>query len=105
MSNLERLKEFYKPKETINVIEQARMVSTALGVDGSYAGRIKELAEYLGISQSQTSKLNNIINRLLPEVIEYFEQSDYQVSMAYNVGQLNPMAQLSWLEDMKIAEG
>jgi len=106
MKDLERLKEFYAPpKKRIDIVEQARIIAEALEIDGEYVGRKVELAEYLGISPNKLYKLSIVHRDLIQETKEWLKQSPYQMSTAYYVSQLPPMAQLEWLENAKIAEG
>jgi len=91
LTELEHLRKVLNPVETIPAVEQCRIVAEALA--NETVGNGPDIAEYLGVSKSQVSKMVCSHNDLIPELKDWFRDTAVGVSTLYMVSRMTPEAQ------------
>ncbi len=86
----------------MNIIEQARIVSTALDEEGSFYNNTEGLAQYLEISKSKVYQLNRVWVDMIPEVKEWFRGTEFQCRKAYDTAVLTEGEQREFLRGMNV---
>ena len=101
---IELLKKTIHPEKQMDIITQSEIVHEALAWGGDFENDVPSLAVYLEISESKVKMMRAIIDKMLPELKDWFRNSTYQCRTAYDKAVLPEEAQRVWLHGMYILE-
>ena len=101
---LEHLKKTLHPAEKLNIITQCEIIAEAMAPGGLYEENREGLAIFLEISPSLVYQMNRIYHVMIPELKEYFRETDYQCHTTYDKASLSPRAQQKYLENIRLLE-
>ena len=104
MRNLDHLKRTLHPEEDLNIIDQCKIVSEALGFGSPYDENRDDLAEYLDISPNQVYKMKCIHDYTLPEMKTYLYGTQYKTHTAYTFAVMSHESQRVFLDSEKTLE-
>ena len=97
MDELEHLRKVLNPVETIPTVEQCRIVADALKRES--VGNTGDLADYLGLSKSNISKMTMVHRNLIDELKDWYITTAVGVSTLYHLSKLSVEAQEEHLKN------
>ena len=101
---LNLLKRALHPEKQINIIDQCEIVAQAAAYGSPYENDLEGIATYLEISKNKVYKMSYTAKHMIPELKEWFRETEYQGHTAYDKATLSPEAQREFLRNIQILE-